>query len=79
LPVVATRVGGIPAFVDDGTNGLLVDPGDVPGLRGAIERVVGDGMLREQLTEASLETARSVTFEAQGERLCRLIRDRLIW
>lgn len=78
LPVVATRVGGIPAFVDDGENGLLVDPGDVDGLCRAIEQVVDDAALRERLTEASLATARDVTFEAQGERLVREVEKALL-
>jgi glycosyltransferase involved in cell wall biosynthesis len=78
LPTVATRVGGIPAFVDDGENGLLVDPGDVAGLRRAIERVVGDAALRARLTEASLETAGEVTFEAQGAVLCRALHAELL-
>jgi glycosyltransferase involved in cell wall biosynthesis len=42
LPVVATRVGGIPDIVDDGMTGLLVAPGDVLGLTAAIERVLKD-------------------------------------
>lgn len=32
MPVIATRVGGIPEIVDDGVNGLLVEPGDKDAL-----------------------------------------------
>ncbi len=32
LPVVASRIGGIPEFIDDKVTGLLFNPGDVQGL-----------------------------------------------
>jgi len=35
-PVVATRVGGVPEIVRDGTDGLLVAYGDPPALREAL-------------------------------------------
>lgn len=40
LPVVATRVGGVPELVDDGRTGLLVPPGDPDALRAAMARVM---------------------------------------
>lgn len=52
LPVVATRVGGLPEIVEDGTNGFLADPED-PGdlarsIRRAFDAVKADGApLRE--------------------------------
>lgn len=40
--VIATRVGGIPEFVEDGRAGLLVPPGDPARLSEAIERLWAD-------------------------------------
>ncbi|MGH8468036.1 MAG: glycosyltransferase family 4 protein [Gammaproteobacteria bacterium] len=42
LPVVASRVGGIPEIVDDGDTGLLVVPDDVKALIPALDRVLSD-------------------------------------
>ena len=40
LPVVATRVGGVPSVVTEGREGLLVEPGDPAALANAISRMV---------------------------------------
>ena len=40
LPVVSTRVGGIPNVIEDGVTGVLVDPLDAQALGAAIERVL---------------------------------------
>jgi glycosyltransferase involved in cell wall biosynthesis len=40
LPVVATRVGGLPGLVEDEGTGLLVPPNDVPALAQAILRLL---------------------------------------
>jgi len=42
IPLVASRIGGIPEFVDDGVTGLLVPPEDPAALAAAIERVLAD-------------------------------------
>ncbi|HET9323356.1 MAG TPA: glycosyltransferase family 4 protein [Gaiellaceae bacterium] len=52
LPVVASRVGGVPELVVEGKTGLLVDPGDPGGLAEALRRLVQDPALRRRLGEA---------------------------
>jgi glycosyltransferase involved in cell wall biosynthesis len=52
LPVVASRVGGIPELVVDGETGFLVPPGDAYGLAYAIDRLLGDATLRERFGAA---------------------------
>ncbi|GIV15918.1 MAG: glycosyl transferase [Armatimonadota bacterium] len=49
LPVITTPVGGIPEFVHDGVNGLLVPPTDIPALSSAIQRLIEDERLRLQM------------------------------
>lgn len=49
LPVIATSVGGIPEYVQDGKNGLLVPEGDAPALSHAIDRLCGDKFFYEQI------------------------------
>jgi glycosyltransferase involved in cell wall biosynthesis len=49
LPVVATRVGGIPELVVDGETGLLVDVDDPGGLGEALDRLARDATERRQM------------------------------
>lgn len=52
LPVVATRVGGIPRLVEDGVSGFLVDPGDVRGLVEALRALLRDPVRARQMGAA---------------------------
>jgi glycosyltransferase involved in cell wall biosynthesis len=56
-PVVATRVGGIPDLVEDGSNGLLVEPGDTSGLADALVRVLSQREPAERLAAAAHASA----------------------
>lgn len=49
LPVIATRSGGVPEIIRHEKEGLLVSPGNVKELTGAIERLLKDDPLRKHL------------------------------
>jgi len=57
LPVASTRVGGIPEYVADGATGLLVRPGDVPGLAEKLEALIRDAGMRKRLGAAGRKRA----------------------
>jgi glycosyltransferase involved in cell wall biosynthesis len=52
VPVVATRIAGVPRLVQDGDTGLLVEPGDDAGLAAALARLHDDAGLRGRLGQA---------------------------
>ncbi len=47
VPVIATRVGGMPEVLQDGCGGYLVEPDDVDGLADRLLRLLGDEALRQ--------------------------------
>jgi len=55
LPVIATEIAGIPEQIEDGTNGILIQPGDVTALVSGLERLAESSELREQFGTASQE------------------------
>jgi glycosyltransferase involved in cell wall biosynthesis len=59
VPVVATRIAGVPRVVRDGENGLLVEPGTVEGLAEALARVLADRGLGARLGAAGRATVES--------------------
>lgn len=56
LPTIATRAGIVPEIVREGT-GLLVPPGDVPALVGALNQLIEDPELRTRLGRAARNLA----------------------
>jgi len=57
LPVVATRVGGVPEIVQDNVNGLLCDPADVEKMTQCVLRILHNDELRAAFGEHARKTA----------------------
>jgi glycosyltransferase involved in cell wall biosynthesis len=58
VPVVATRVGGTPAVVDDGETGFLVPVGDVTGMADRLAELAGDPQRRIEMGRLGAERMR---------------------
>lgn len=52
LPVIASRIGGVPELVDDGVTGILVPPNEPHALAQAIRTLAADHGLRRQMAES---------------------------
>jgi N-acetyl-alpha-D-glucosaminyl L-malate synthase BshA len=59
VPVVATRVGGLPEVVEEGGCGYLLDVGDIDGMSRAAVRILSDDTERRRLGRRGREIALS--------------------
>ncbi|SHG42975.1 N-acetyl-alpha-D-glucosaminyl L-malate synthase BshA [Thermosyntropha lipolytica DSM 11003] len=63
VPVIATRVGGIPEIIEDGKDGILIPPEDHRALAEKIIRLLEDELLRKRLTDNALKKIEKFTME----------------
>jgi len=78
-PVVATSVAGIPEMIEDGRDGLLVDPGAPDALAAAALRVLGDPALaRDLAARAKRRVATEFTLDAMLDRTEACFRDEIV-
>jgi 1,2-diacylglycerol 3-alpha-glucosyltransferase len=69
-PVVALRTPGAQDMIQDGVNGLLVEPnGGAEGLAAAAERLLADEALRRKVREGGRVFAESCSYQAVAQRL----------
>ena len=77
LPVVASRVSGIPSLITHGANGLLVEAPSAREVADAVMRIVRDAGLRRRLIADGYATARAHTLQAQAARMMQDVSVRL--
>ncbi len=65
LPVVASRIGGIPEIVAHDRNGILVEVGDAGALANALQRLIDDPVYRGRLAQQARVDALAA-FSAEG-------------
>jgi glycosyltransferase involved in cell wall biosynthesis len=65
IPVISTRLSGIPEIIEDGVDGLLVPPNDPHALAQSIARIAADGVLAEHIRQMA---QRKVTTRFRVER-----------
>jgi starch synthase len=59
LPVVATRVGGVPDLIESGVQGLLVERRDPAGLAGAVAELLDDPEPAARMGESGRQRQRA--------------------
>jgi len=68
-PVIATRQGGIPYFIEDGENGILIDYGRPDQIADAVEKLLLDRDFRERIGKEGKETARMFTWDVITQKI----------
>jgi colanic acid/amylovoran biosynthesis glycosyltransferase len=78
LPVVSTRMGGIPELVEDGVNGMMVPQRDPAAMADALLRIAKDAELGQRLRAAALARVAEIWDRNRNlEDLARLFDERI--
>ncbi|HET9235520.1 MAG TPA: glycosyltransferase [Candidatus Eisenbacteria bacterium] len=75
VPVIATRVGGVPEMLESGVDGLLVEPANPPALREALSRILDDPSLGAALAARGGRTIQRFTADRMVERTLAVYQD----
>lgn len=57
VPVVASRVGGLPEVVEHGVTGFLHEPEDLDGMSASVAALIRDPLLRQRVGDAAFDVA----------------------
>ena len=72
IPVIATRVEGTASIIQDGVNGLLIPPNDVPALVEKISDLWENSEKRALLAKKGKEAAKRYYWELNAQAMIKL-------
>ena len=75
LPVIGTRSGGTPEILENGEAGLLVPPKDEPALSEALEKLISQEDLRDELSRKGILRAKEFSLELYEKRIYHFIEE----
>lgn len=74
LPVVSTRVGGIPYVVKDLETGYLVTFGDINGVAAALKKLLTNDILRKEMSDRAKEASNEFSWNGISTRIMQVYR-----
>jgi glycosyltransferase involved in cell wall biosynthesis len=72
VPVVSTRIGGIPFIIQDGSTGLLVPSREPSAIANAVTRLIRDPALARRLADTALNAVQQYSWERVRDRLLKI-------
>jgi len=72
LPIVATNVGAIPEIIESGKNGFMVQPKDPEAIKKAIEEILSNDKLQQEL---GIQAHQTVLFKYDLDRMVKQIEE----
>ncbi len=73
VPIVATKIGSIPELIEDGREGIIVQPNNKEQIIAAIKKIDSDPLFRESITENAKKKAGKFSIERTVNNLVELI------
>jgi glycosyltransferase involved in cell wall biosynthesis len=75
VPVIASSIGSIPLFLQADTHALLIEPGSIESMAGAVLKIIQQKELRKQIIKNGFELAQSNTLEKQSSHIITLLNE----
>lgn len=77
IPVIGSKIGGIPELIEPGINGLLFEPGSVSELKNKIQYLIDNLSKLKELEKGALESGKKYSMDTHIEKLENLYQELL--